>query len=83
MLVGSEKRKPLGLHSVYITSLCSHPKSGSDFCLEYTLGCELASLKGLSYEMDFENVDEKFTDFGLNKGRGWFLNFSEAPLIFG
>jgi hypothetical protein len=31
-------------------------------------------LKGLSYEVDFENVD---------KGRGWFLNFSEAPLIFG
>ncbi len=31
-------------------------------------------LKGLSYEIDFENVD---------KGRGLFLNFSEAPLIFG
>ena len=25
----------------------------------------------------------KLTDLGLNKGRGWFLNFSEAPLIFG
>ncbi len=44
MLVGSEKRKPLDLHSIYITSLCSPPNSGSDFCLEYTLGCELASL---------------------------------------
>ncbi len=22
-------------------------------------------------------------DLGLNKGRGWFLNFSKAPLIFG
>jgi hypothetical protein len=32
-------------------------------------------LKGLSYEIDFEN--------GVNKGHGWFLNFSEAPLIFG
>jgi hypothetical protein len=26
---------------------------------------------------------EKLTDLGLNKGRGWFLNFSDAPLIFG
>ncbi len=42
-----------------------------------------ASLKGLSYEIDFENVDEKLTDLGLKKGRGWFLKFSEAPLIFG
>ncbi len=24
----------------------------------------------------------KLTDLGLDKGRGWFLNFSEAPLIF-
>ncbi len=39
--------------------------------------------KGLSSEIDFENVDEKLTDLGLNKGRGWFLNFSQAPLIFG
>ncbi len=23
-----------------------------------------------------------FKDLGLNKGRGWFLNFSEAALIF-
>jgi hypothetical protein len=35
-------------------------------------------LKGLSHEIDFKNVDEN----GLNKGRGWFLNFSEAPMIF-
>jgi hypothetical protein len=40
-------------------------------------------LKGLFYEIDFENVDEKLTDLGLNKGRGWFLNFSVAPLNFG
>jgi hypothetical protein len=32
------------------------------------------SLKGLSHEIDFDNI--------VNKGRGWFLNFSEAPLIF-
>ena len=40
-------------------------------------------LKGLSHEIDFKHVDIKWTDLGLNKGRGWFLNFSEAPLIFG
>jgi hypothetical protein len=39
-------------------------------------------LKRLSHETDFENVDKKLTDLGLNKGRGWFFNFSEAPLIF-
>ncbi len=33
--------------------------------------------EGLSYEIDFENVEN-----GHNNGRGWFLNFSEAPLIF-
>jgi hypothetical protein len=38
-------------------------------------------LKGLFYEIDFENVDENLQIFGLNKGRGWFLNFPEAPLI--
>ncbi len=36
------------------------------------------ALKGLSYEIDWR----KFTDLGLDKGRGWFLNFSEASLIF-
>jgi hypothetical protein len=50
-------------------------------------GCVLlADLKGLSFEVqvqvDFENVDIKLTDIGLNKGRSWFLNFSEALLIF-
>ncbi len=30
------------------------------------------ALKGLSYEIDFEKVDQKFTDLGLNKGRNWF-----------
>jgi hypothetical protein len=39
-------------------------------------------LKGLSHEIDFENVAKNLTDLGLNKGRGWLLNFSEAPLIF-
>jgi hypothetical protein len=39
-------------------------------------------LKGLSHEIDFENVDANLTDLGLNKGRGWFLNVWEVPLIF-
>ncbi len=39
------------------------------------------SLKGLSHEIDFKNVEKKFTELGLNKGRGRFLNFPEAPLI--
>jgi hypothetical protein len=39
------------------------------------------NLKGLSYEIDFENVDKKLRDLGLNKGRDWFLIFSEGPLI--
>ncbi len=37
-------------------------------------------LKGLSHEIDFKNVDEN-GQIVLNKGHGWFLNFSEA-LIF-
>ncbi len=37
-----------------------------------------SSLKGLSHEIDFKNVDKKP---GLTKGRGWFLNFLEALMI--
>jgi hypothetical protein len=33
------------------------------------------ALKGLSHEIDFKNVDKKFTELGLTKGFGWFLNF--------
>ncbi len=29
----------------------------------------------------FQKGGRKRKDLGLNKGRGWFLNFSEAPLI--
>ncbi len=35
-------------------------------------------LKRLSYKIDFENL----TKIDLNKGRNWFLIFSEDPLIF-
>ncbi len=38
-------------------------------------------LKGLSHEIDFKTVEKKFTELGLTKGRGWFLNFLEAPMI--
>ncbi len=30
----------------------------------------------------FQKCWWKWTDLGLFKGRGWFFNFSEAPLIF-
>ncbi len=30
----------------------------------------------------FRKCWRKLIDLGLNKGRGWFLNFSKAPLIF-
>jgi hypothetical protein len=40
----------------------------------------LTALKGLSHEIDFQNFD-KFTELGLTKGRGWFLNFLGASMI--
>ncbi len=39
--------------------------------------------KGTVLRDRFRKCWRKLTDLGLNKGRGWFLNFSEAPLIFG
>jgi hypothetical protein len=30
----------------------------------------------------FQKCCRKWTDLGLNKGRGWFFNFSEAALIY-
>jgi hypothetical protein len=38
--------------------------------------------KGTVLRDRFRKCCQKLTDLGLNKGRGWFLNFSEAPLIF-
>ncbi len=38
-------------------------------------------LKGLSHEIDFKKIWQKFTDLDLIKGRGWFLNFLGAPMI--
>ncbi len=39
--------------------------------------------KGTVLRDRFRKCWRKLTDLGLNKGRGWFLNFSEGPLIFG
>ncbi len=36
-------------------------------------------LKGLSHEIDFKTFDKNL--LGLTKGRGWFLNFLQAPMI--
>jgi hypothetical protein len=47
-------------------------------CLYY-----LYLFKGTVSRDRFRKCLRKLTDLGLNKGRGWFLNFSEAPLIFG
>ncbi len=38
------------------------------------------SLKGLSHEIYFKTFDKNLQNF-LTKGRGWFLNFLEAPMI--
>ncbi len=38
--------------------------------------------KGTVLRDRFRKCWRKLTDLGLNKGRGWFLNFSETPLIF-
>ncbi len=39
-------------------------------------------LKGTVLRDRFRKCWVKLTDLGLNKGRSWLLNFSEAPLIF-
>jgi hypothetical protein len=39
-------------------------------------------VKGTVIRDRFRKCGRKLTYLGLNKGRVWFLNFSEAPLIF-
>jgi hypothetical protein len=46
--------------------------------LYFDLFSGFCGLKGLPYEIDFENVDENWQILALTR----FLNFSEAPLIF-
>ena len=40
------------------------------------------AFKGTVLRDRFQKCLRKLTDLGLNKGRGWFLNFSEVPLMF-
>jgi hypothetical protein len=40
------------------------------------------NLKGTVSWDRFQKCWRKWTELGLNKGRGWFLNFLETPLIF-
>jgi hypothetical protein len=55
---------------------------------DYSEVCELLSswysqrLKGTVLRDRFRKCRRKLPDLGLNKGGGWFLNFSDAPLIF-
>ncbi len=58
----------------------------SMFSIELTshwLQGKCARLKGTVLWDRFRKCWRKLKDLGLNKGRGWFLNFSEAPLFFG
>ena len=40
------------------------------------------SLKGLSHEIDFKNVDENGQILALTRAAAGFWNFLETPLIF-
>ncbi len=42
----------------------------------------IMAIKGTVSWDRFRQCWRKLTDVGHNKGRSWFLNFSEAPLIF-
>ncbi len=42
----------------------------------------MRSLKGLSHEIDFKNVVANGQILALIRAAGWFLNFSQAALIF-
>ncbi len=44
--------------------------------------CLVGLFKGTVSWDRFHKCWRKWTDLGLNKGRGWFLNFSETPLTF-
>jgi len=43
---------------------------------------KISDFKGTVLRDRFQKCRQKLIDLGLNKGCGWFLNFSEAPLIF-
>jgi hypothetical protein len=56
------------------------------FCVPTCLNSDLTNtkrnLKGTVLRDRFRKCWRILIDLGLNKGRGWVLNFSEAPLIF-
>ncbi len=52
------------------------------WCLTWSLHKPSTTLNGTVSWDRFQKCCRKWTDLGLNKGRGWFLNFSEAALIF-
>ncbi len=60
----------------FLCMRCWFSKPFKIFSLPYTI------IKGTVLRDRFRKCWQKLTDLGLNKGHGWFLNFSEAPLIF-
>ncbi len=56
-------------HAVIIMQCCTYGRDSKLF-------------KGTVLRDRFRKCWRKLTDLGLNKGRGWFLIFSEGPLIF-
>ncbi len=73
----SHYRKLFTLSFSVQDQFCERPRSTQQpvfLLFEYIKGT-------LSWDR-FRQCWRKLTDVGLNKGRGWFLNFSEAPLIF-
>ena len=63
----------------------SHPQSPQlkiFYSSQIVLFLQEMSLKGNVSWDRFQKCGKKFTELGLNTGRGWCLNFSEAPLIF-
>ncbi len=43
---------------------------------------KVKDLKGLSHEIDFDNIDKNWQKFALISAAAGFFNFSETPLIF-
>ncbi len=61
----------------------SHSWGETDMVQTYKIVTGKDILKGAVLRDRFRKCWRKLTNLGLNKGRSWFLNFSEAPLIFG
>jgi hypothetical protein len=48
--------------------------------LKSKISCQ-TPFKGTVSSDRFKKFRQKFTELGLTKGRGWFLNFLGAPMI--